>query len=90
MVNGPDVLTSCGNPSRRLIIGEVYLVGVGGVCDPISAWSTLDSYSESELGIFRELRGADVGLVCGALGTVPSIVTLVLSLLLILLTVVAV
>ncbi len=90
VVNGPDVLTSCGNPSRRLIIGEVYLVGVGGVCDPISAWSTLDSYSESELGIFRELRGADVGLVCGALGTVPSIVTLVLSLLLILLTVVAV
>ena len=87
MVNGPDVLTTCGNPSRRLIIGETYLVGVGGACNPISAWSTLDSYSESELGVLRELRGDDVG---GALGTVPSIMTLVLSLLLILLTVVAV
>ncbi len=68
MVNGPDVHTSCGQGGRkRLIIGETYLVGVGGPCRPISAWSTLDSYSESELGFLRELRGDDVGLV----GTVP-------------------
>ncbi len=68
MVNGPDVHSSCGQGRRyRLIIGETYLVGVGGPCGPISAWSTLDSYSETELGKLRELRGGDVGLV----GTVP-------------------
>ncbi len=83
MTNGPDVLTSCGNPNRRLSIGETYLVGVGGVCNPISAWSALDTYSESELSLLRGLS-ADTGLVCGALGTMPSIVTLVLSVLLIL------
>ncbi len=90
MVNGPDVLTTCGNSNRRLTIGETYLVGVGGACNPISAWSTLDTYSESELDLLRDLS-ADMGLVCaGALGTVPSIVTLVLSLLLIFIVVVAV
>ena len=89
MVNGPDVLTTCGNSNRRLTIGETYLVGVGGACDPISAWSTLDSYSESELEILRDLS-ADMLVCAGALGTVPSIVTLVLSLLLIFIVVVAV
>ncbi len=78
---GPDVLTSCGNPSRRLSIGESYLVGVGGFCSPISEWTTLESYSESELDFLRELR---ISVQCGALGIVPSALTILLSALVIL------
>ena len=55
MVPGPDALTTCGNPSVLLRISEQYVIGVGSICEPISEWSTLGSYSSSELQQLREL-----------------------------------
>ena len=54
MVPGPDALTTCGNPSVLLRISEQYIIGVGSICEPISEWSTLGSYSSSELQQLRE------------------------------------
>ena len=54
-VPGPDALTTCGNPSVLLRISEQYVIGVGGICEPISEWSTLRSYSSSELQELRKL-----------------------------------
>ena len=53
MVIGPDTTTTCGNPSALLKINEQYVVGVGSVCESISAWSTLQSYSVNELRTLR-------------------------------------
>ena len=83
-VAGPDVLTSCGQYGRRLNIGETYLAGVGGACSPINEWSTSVSYSTDELNMLRGLRVADQSLLCGALISVPSLLTILLSVLLIL------
>lgn len=53
MVIGPDTTTTCGDPSALLKINEQYVVGVGSICQPISAWSTLQSYSANELRTLR-------------------------------------
>ena len=58
---GPDVLTSCGDPSRRLQISSQYVVGIGGACNPISEWSPFSSYSEEELQLLRDLSTGVVG-----------------------------
>lgn len=55
VVPGPDVLTSCGAPGRLLRLQEEYMLGIGGVCSPISDWSTVSSYSSSELNLLTEL-----------------------------------
>ena len=71
-VFGPDVLTSCGSPGRRLSINETYMIGVGGVCNPIPEWPTLESFSMEEVCLLRELR-ADESRMCAepATGTLP-------------------
>ena len=53
-------------------------MGVGGACNPISEWSTLESYSDSEVEYLRELRRDVVG---GAMGMVPSFLTFILAIL---------
>ena len=53
---GPDTQTTCGNPSSRLQIGTEYVVGIGGVCSPIEAWSELSSYSTHEVELMRSFR----------------------------------
>ena len=63
-VFGPDVLTSCGNPGRRLSINQTYLIGLGGPCSPIAEWSSLESFSMDELCLLRDLR-ADETHLCG-------------------------
>ena len=55
VVPGPDVLTSCGVPGRLLRLQEEYMLGIGGVCSPISDWSTVSSYSSSELNLLTQL-----------------------------------
>ena len=79
-VAGPDVLTMCGQSGRRLNIGETYLTGVGGACSP---WSTSESYSTDELNMLRGFCVTDQSLLCGALISVPSLLTILLSVLLI-------
>ena len=75
MTPGPDVLTTCGNPRTLLRINRQYVVGVGGACSDISEWSSLESYSSSELQQLRDLaRIFEVGgLYCGAFGLLPSL-----------------
>ena len=75
MEPGPDVLTSCGSPRTLLKIDQQYVVGVGGVCEAISDWSTLDSYTSSELQQLRDLaQDLEEGtLKCGTLGLLPSL-----------------
>ena len=54
---GPDVATSCGNRSRVLTLDEEYVVGIGAsACNPISDWTTLESYSESEVELLESLQ----------------------------------
>ena len=53
---GPDVFTSCGTLGRVLTLGEEYVVGIGGACNPISEWTTLESYTESEIELLKSLR----------------------------------
>ena len=74
MQRGPDVLTSCGNHRAILQINQRYVVGVGGACKAISEWSTLDSYTSSELQQLRDFaQDFEEGrLKCGALGFFPS------------------
>ena len=61
VVPGPDVLTSCGDPGRLLRLREEYVVGIGGFCNPISDWSTVSSYSSSELNLLTELASGCKG-----------------------------
>ena len=72
VVPGPDVLTTCGNSSRVLQLQEEYVVGIGGGCNPISAWSTVGSYSSSEFNLLSELTPR-----CGALAFFPSVTILI-------------
>ena len=80
MVPGPDVLTTCGNPKALLKISGQYVTGVGAVCEPISDWSMLSSFSSRELQQLRDLaQSFDEGtLKCGALGFFPEYATLIL------------
>ena len=55
VVPGPDVVTSCGQQDRVLQLREEYVVGIGGFCSQINEWSTVDSYSRSELELLRDL-----------------------------------
>ena len=55
VVVGPDVVTSCGEPGRVLRLQEEYVVGIGGFCSDITEWSTVDSYSSSELVLLTQL-----------------------------------
>ena len=55
VVPGPDVLTSCGDPGRLLQLQEEYVVGIGGFCSDIGEWSTVASYSDSELELLTQL-----------------------------------
>ena len=75
MTPGPDVLTTCGNPRALLRINQQYVVGVGGACSAISDWSSLESYSSSELQQLRDLARIfeEGGLYCGAFGLLPSL-----------------
>ena len=68
MVSGPDTTTTCGNPNALLKINEQYVVGVGSVCGAIPSWSTLQSYSVSELMTLRALsQDFEAGILeCGA------------------------
>ena len=75
-VSGPDTTTTCGNPSALLKIDEQYVVGVGSICEAISPWSTLQSYSTNELQTLREF-GQDFetrSLKCRAPNIVSSFV----------------
>ena len=58
-MDGPDVLTTCGNPGRLLQINGTYIAGVGSGCSPIDDWSEVSSYSAEELDLLRELRAGD-------------------------------
>ena len=51
VVPGPDELSY----GRILRLQEEYVVGIGGLCNPINEWSTVDSYSRSELNLLSEL-----------------------------------
>ena len=53
---GPDVTTSCGDYGRVLTLGVEYVVGIGGACNPINEWSTLESYSESDVALLERLQ----------------------------------
>ena len=66
VVPGPDVVTLYGQPGRVLQLQEEYIVGIGGWCSPISQWSTVNSYSNTELNLLTELR-------CGAVDFLPSV-----------------
>ena len=74
VVPGPNVLTSCGSQGRLLRLQEEYVVGIGGACNPINAWSMVGSYSSSEFNLLSELAPR-----CGALAFFPS-VTILLAL----------
>ena len=74
MVPGPDVLTTCGQYLRVLNINQQYVVGVGGPCSDISAWSTLSSYSSNEL---QQLRSLAQQFEAGSLDCGDIIVTTV-------------
>ena len=53
---GPDVATSCGDYGRVLTLGVEYVVGIGGTCNPINEWSTLESYPESDVALLEDLQ----------------------------------
>ena len=56
VTSGPDVLTSCSYRYRMLTLGVEYVVGIGGFCSPIGQWSTLASYSDSEVALLESLQ----------------------------------
>ena len=78
---GPDVLTSCGNPQALLKLNTQYVVGVGGACSSISEWSTLDSYTDTEIEQLRSFSQQFQGglLSCGAFRLLPSLSLLLMA-----------
>ena len=75
MTPGPNVLIPCLDPRTLLRINRQYVVGVGGICSAITDWSSLESYSSTELQQLRDLVRIfeEGGLYCGALGLLPSL-----------------
>ena len=61
VVVGPDSLIAFGYPGRVLRLQEEYVVGIGGFCSYIAEWSTVASYSSSELNLLRELASGCPG-----------------------------
>ena len=54
---GPDVATSCGDYGRVLTLGVEYVVGIRGACNEwMDEWSTLESYSESDVALLERLQ----------------------------------
>lgn len=78
---GPDVLTSCGDNGALLRLNQQYVVGVGGGCQKISEWSSLDSYTASELQQLRDYaQSFEAGrLACGSFGLLPSLSFLLIA-----------
>ena len=62
---GPDVLSPCVNPNRILKTGREYIVGIGGVCSPISEWSMIDVYNPDDLTLLQQ-ASTDPTLCAGA------------------------
>ena len=80
---GPDVLTNCGEWGRVLTVGSEYLVGIGGACNRIDAWSEVSQYTASELQILRYdmcglSTGAIVGIVIGVIAAVLLVAAVVI------------
>ena len=46
--NGPDLLTSCGNPQNILSVDTTYVVGIGGPCSAHSEWTRYSQYPAEE------------------------------------------
>ena len=46
---GPDLLTSCGNPTNILSVNETYVVGIGGPCSFYNEWTAYSRYSTADL-----------------------------------------
>ena len=44
-----------------LQLQEEYVVGIGGACNPINEWSTVASYSSSELNLMTQLASGCKG-----------------------------
>ena len=66
---GPDVLSPCVNPNRILKTGREYIVGIGGVCSPISEWSMIDVYNPDDLTLLQQ-ASTDPTLCAGAASVV--------------------
>ena len=81
MQAGPDVLTSCGDGRAQLRLNQQYVVGVGGGCQSISDWSSLDTYTASELQQLRDYAESFEAdrLACGSLGLLPSLSLLLIA-----------
>lgn len=47
--SGPDLLTSCGNPSNILSVNESYVVGIGGACSVYNDWPAYSQLSTRDL-----------------------------------------
>ena len=78
------MLFPCTNKDRILTVGESYVVGIGGFCDVIADWSSVNDYSYTEFDILDNLRNNGRSTECsgtgGLTGAQVAIVTVVVIL----------
>ena len=53
---GPSVWSSCSDHDRVLTLGVEYVVGIGSECSPITEWTPLQSYIDSEVALMEDLQ----------------------------------
>ena len=73
---GPDLLTSCGNPTNILSVNETYVVGIGGPCSFYNEWTAYSRYSTADLELLANnctREGSSAGIT-----PLPKIVVLLL------------
>jgi len=66
---GPDLKTSCGNPTNILSVNVTYIVGVGGGCSGYDEWTAYSRYSSSDLKLITNYCSATIM-------PLPNVVTL--------------
>jgi len=76
--DGPDLLTTCGNPRAILSVGTAYVVGIGGACSRYNDWTPYSDYPTNHLELLSN-RCNSIGLTGSSAGLLSSSLLMYMS-----------
>ena len=76
--SGPDLETTCGNPSNILTVGKTYVIGVGGPCSAYGEWTPYNDYPSEDVQLLNSNCGQDPGTGSSSV-ILPNTVMLITS-----------
>jgi len=76
--SGPDLETSCGNPSNILTVGTTYVIGVGGPCSSYGEWTPYNDYPSEDVQLLNSNCDQDPGTSSTSM-TLPNTILLFTS-----------